>query len=262
MSTTASSSLLGGCLRGFILGLALAGLLPAARAGTWNWNDGGGARVTGSGHVVSENRSLSGYEALALKAPFKLELRQSGHEGLSLSGDDNLLPLVETRVIEGHDGLKTLEIGLKPGSSITSRNEIRVTVDFAKLRALSSEGSGDISGQGLRLGAFSASLSGSGDLSLKDLRADSLKLSIAGSGDFSASGQVPSFSASIAGSGDVHAAELACDDVTVNIAGSGDADVQARKTLNVSIAGSGDVYYRGAARVSQSIFGSGGVHAR
>lgn len=221
-----------------------------------------GDSIKGSGHVVSETRALSGYQAVALRGPFKVQLRQSGREGVELRGDDNLLPLVETTVIDGRQG-RTLDIAFKKGvQNVSYRNEITLLVDVATLRAVAISGSGDIAGSGFKLGVLDAALSGSGDLSLKEVQAERLNLSISGSGDVELSGRSPSLSVSIQGSGDVSASQLASDDVSVRIAGSGDARVQARKTLNVSVAGSGDVTYSGDAQVTSSIAGSGSLRRR
>lgn len=238
-------------LRLAVLGGLLWGLCSLAAADT----------VRGSGRIATETRALAGYQAVVLRGPFKVELRQSGREGLELRGDDNLLPLVETTIVEGRHG-KTLDIAYRRGVDVWGRHELAVVVNFANLQAVSLNGSGDIVGQGLKFGPLELALSGSGDMQFKELSAERLAVSISGSGDVVASGRSGQCALSISGSGDVSAGELACDDVTVRIVGSGDAKVQAHKTLGVSIAGSGDVRYTGEPKVTSSIAGSGSVSRR
>ena len=58
-----------------------------------------GPTVAGSGKVATETRAVVGFDAIALRGSITLELRQGEREGLELSADDNLLPLIETRVV-------------------------------------------------------------------------------------------------------------------------------------------------------------------
>jgi hypothetical protein len=164
-------------------------------------------------------------------------------------------------VVDGRHG-KTLEIGYKRNTSVSTHNEVVVLVHFSSLQAVSLHGSGDIVGSGLKLGPLELTLSGSGNVYLKDLSADRLGLSISGSGNVDTSGQAEQCTFGISGSGDVSAAALVCQETTVRIAGSGDARVQARKALAVSISGSGDVTYVGDPQVTSSIAGSGSVRRR
>ncbi len=191
---------------------------------------GSGTRVTGSGKLTSESRAVSGFQAIALRTSMKLMLRQGTREGIELRADDNILPLIETTVVD-RSGVPTLEITAKKGTSFSTSNPVVATIDLVTLRALSISGSGDVVGDALKTPGLSVAISG---------RATKLGVSISGSGDVKARG-------------------LEADDVTVGIAGSGDADVTARKTLTVSIAGVGNVKYTGDATVKSSIAGRGNV---
>jgi len=252
--------------RGLLITLAagLVTLPAAARAedkGWWSEHDGGGTVVRGSGNVVSEPRSVAPFQAVHLKGGMKLVLRQAPKEALEVRGDDNLLPFVETTVSE-RDGVPTLEIGSKKGTSYASRTRIVVTVDVASLKSLAISGAGDAVADGLKTGEFQVKVSGSGNVQLRQLAADALALKLDGSGSADVSGRTGKLAVAMAGTGSVAARELQADEVTVSIAGSGDAHVQARRTLAVSIAGSGDVDYTGEPTVRTSIAGSGRVTRR
>ncbi len=231
----------------------------SARAGERSsWERTGGASLTGSGNPMSERRSVAPFQAVALTGSMTLVLRQAAREAVEVRADDNLLPLIETTVVE-RKGVPTLEIGTRRGASYSTRQPIVVSVDVVDLKALSLSGSGDTVAEGLKVGDLQARIAGSGDLRLQQLSAGSLTVKIAGGGDVMASGRAGKLSISIAGSGDVAARELEADEVSVSIAGSGDANVNARTTLRVAIAGSGDVAYSGNPTVETSIVGSGDV---
>ncbi|WP_425257394.1 head GIN domain-containing protein [Rubrivivax sp. RP6-9] len=220
------------------------------------------AATTGSGRMATEQRAVSGFEAVATTGSIDLVLRQTGKEAVEVQADDNLLPLIETVVERGSRG-PTLQVRLKRGERVHNHGQIRVTVDVVQLKAVSTAGSGDIVVDGLKTPSFHLSIAGASDARLNGLATELLDLRISGSGDVQAAGTATSVKLSIAGSGDANLAALVADDVHVRIAGSGDASVTANKVLDVSVAGSGDVRYGGSATtVKSSTAGSGTVSRR
>jgi Putative auto-transporter adhesin, head GIN domain len=221
----------------------------------WNWSfSWDGNVMKGSGKPITDKRAITGFDSLSLKGSFDVTLAQGANEGVEITGDDNIVPLIETRV----DGTK-LVVTTKKGTSFSTRNPILITVQAKNLNAIAVSGSGDVKANGLKADALGVSISGSGNVKLDGLQSTSLGVVISGSGDFSASGKATTQIISISGSGDVRTEKLEGTDVTVKIAGSGDAQVWAKNTLTASIAGSGDITYVGDAKVTQSVAGSGSV---
>jgi len=208
-----------------------------------------------SAHAGTETRTVGEFDAIALAAPFNLQVTQGAQASVMVQADDKLLPLIETVVDNGR-----LEVRWKRGTNIWgSKGEVKVTVVTPKLRGLSTAGSGDIQLQAFSTPALKLSIAGAGNAVLTALTTDELGVSVAGSGDVKGAGKAGKLAISIAGSGDVKLMEMKSDDATVKISGSGSATVNAGKTLGVSIAGSGDVTYSGEATVKSSVAGSGSV---
>ena len=117
----------------------VAGLLFAASAavsttahaadGGFTLPIGGFTRVSGSGKLQTEARKVSGFQAIALRSSMKLVLRQGAREGVELRADDNLLPLIETQVFD-RNGVPTLELRMKKGTSFSTNNTIVATIDL------------------------------------------------------------------------------------------------------------------------------------
>jgi hypothetical protein len=244
--------------RTLFTGAAAAALSFSAAAMAWSFSIGGGEQVKGDGKIARESRSVSGFDGISLSGNFELKVKQSGTPRVELEGDGNLLPYVETKVVEGRKG-KTLEISVKRGYNVYSKQPLKIEVDLATLRAVGIAGSGKAEVDSFKSEVLDFSVAGSGTVLAPRVEAGKLSMSIAGSGDIVTGGKAAEASVSIAGSGDVKASELAADEVKVSISGSGDAAVQAIKKLKVSIAGSGDVRYSGNPEMSTSIAGSGSV---
>ncbi|MFT3817977.1 MAG: head GIN domain-containing protein [Rubrivivax sp.] len=220
------------------------------------------AATTGSGRAGTESRSVSGFQAIAVSDAIELAVRQGSQEALTLSADDNLLPLIETAVEDGRHG-RTLMIRLRRGESVHPRTPIKAVVDVLRLQALAVAGSGDVSVGALQTPALDLGLAGSADVRLQRLETERLAIRIAGSGDVQAAGSAAHLTLRIAGSGDAELAALVVDEASVSISGSGDAELTAQKSLAVTIAGSGDVTYGGAVTaVRSSVAGSGRVRRR
>jgi hypothetical protein len=239
----------------FAVGIVAAAVAGSAQA--WSWG-GDGERVTGNGDIATEAREPGAFDGVSLAGGFSVVIRQGKGNKVEVKADRNLLPYIETRVVEGGKG-RTLEIGPKKGYNLSTSNNPSFTIEMPSLRAVSVAGSGKVQVEAMKTGGVDAAIAGSGDIRFAGLDAERLGMKVSGSGDIVAAGRAGSALVSIAGSGDVKAAELAAEEVKVSIAGSGDAQVQATKKLHVSIAGSGDVKYVGSPEISSSIAGSGKV---
>ncbi|MGB3429513.1 MAG: head GIN domain-containing protein [Burkholderiaceae bacterium] len=220
---------------------------------------GNGERIKGSGRIVEDRRALAGFVAVHLNGPINVELKASDRDGVMVRTDDNIAPLIETRVTGGER--PALEIGLTSGASFRTARTPVVVVEFRALSELVMRGSGDIRADRLTAEDFALSMSGSGDLRIDTLQATRLAAVLSGSGDLIVSGgRADDQAYRLSGSGDVSAGRVEGRRVQVSISGSGDAVVNASETLEAAISGTGDIAYRGNARVTQRIRGTGSVH--
>jgi hypothetical protein len=245
--------------------LGLPGTPSSAVAGvtefpTWvaSVSFGTGDRLEGSGRIVEEVRSLSNFTAVHITGPVNVELKAADRDSVLVRTDDNLVPLIETRVTDGDRPV--LEIGVRPGAAFRAARAPVIVVQFRTLSELVARGSGNVRADRLEADDFALSLSGSGDARIETLLARRFAAVLSGSGDLVVrGGRADDQAYRLAGSGDLGAGRLAGRRVQVSIAGSGDASVNAAETLGVSLSGSGDVIYRGSPRITQRIGGTGSV---
>ena len=230
---------------------ALIALLPGPAAAT----ESGSGRIVGSGVSRTETRAVSSFHGIGLSVDAKLELRQGGSEGLSITGDDNIVPLIETVVEDG-----ILKIRWPRNRSGSTRyKELVMVVDAKTVDSLAVAGSGELHADRLTTGVLRTSLAGAGRIDIGALEAKTFSTSIDGSGNMTAAGRVESLEVSVAGSGNLFASKLESRRARLSVAGSGTANVWATETLNASVAGSGDVRYVGKPQVTMSVAGSGSV---
>ena len=215
------------------------------------------AKVVGSGNVVSETRSVSGFHGVELSSSGEVIVTQGDTEGVVIEAEDNLLPIIETKVTEGG----VLHLGFKPNQEVHYTKRLVFKVAVKTLDSLVLAGSGKIESKALTTDHFTIDLVGSGDLTVGQLETDALKVNLAGTGDVKLSGKATHQSVNLAGSGGYLAADLKTGAATVSLAGAGDCELAASETLDVDISGSGDVSYRGKPTVKKRISGSGSVQS-
>lgn len=213
-------------------------------------------RVKGSGKVISESRQVPEFREIRLEGQGKAVVVHGNQFSVEVTSDDNILPSIETAVINGQ-----LILSHENGKNLRPTT-LNYTITVKDLKGVSIAGSGDIVGNDeFNSERFYANIAGSGDITIK-VSADRLESGISGSGSISLSGSTLSHDARITGSGDVDAFELRARDSSVVITGSGNCRVRVSDKLRARITGSGDVLYKGQPQISESITGSGKVKDR
>ena len=193
--------------------------------------------IRGSGVVASETRDVAGFSQVSVSGSGIVLLEQTGAESLTVEAEDNLLPVLETRVYNG-----VLHLGWKKNVNVRTTKPVRYHVTVKDLRAVDVSGSAAVRATGIDTDKLTSEISGSGSAKLSG-RADDVDLGVSGSGSYDA-------------------AALRSRSVKINISGSGEAVVNASDRLDVNVSGSGSVRYVGTPAVSQHVSGSGSIARR
>ncbi len=190
----------------------------------------------GSGNPETEARQVGGFSRVVLLASAEVRVRVGGDASVEVIADDNLLDLVTTEVSDD-----ALVIGAR--GSYSTGTGVRVNVVAPSLDAVTIDGSGDVTAEGVRGTAFEVSMHGAGDLL--------------------AAGAVEELHVELAGSGHARLFDLAAGQVDVTLEGSGDVEVSPLRSLDVSLRGSGSVVHAGSPKqVTSDVRGSGKVRRR
>ncbi len=194
----------------------------------------GGPTIKGSGHLVTENRTVPPFTAVRIASAANVVIDRTGTQTLSVTADDNLVSFFTSEVRDG-----TLYLAAAPGQSFQTSNAPVYHVTVADLRAID--------------------MSGSGDVKAAHLDSPALSVTVAGSGKVTLAGRTDDVTFTIKGSGDVDAGGLGAKRAKIVMSGSGDATINAADTLDIQMSGSGDLKYLGSPKVSQNVRGSGSV---
>ena len=220
-----------------VLALALSGLACSFSGFT---------TVRGSGHVVAENRAVSGFTGVNLATWGNLQIQLGDPEGLRVEAEDNLIPYLETIVSGGQ-----LEIRSQDGVGLRPTRPVNFYLTVKSLESIALTGSGNIVAPDLKADQFHVRLSGSGNMTLGNLYATDIEMRLTGSGKLRVVGATAKDQQiTLSGSGDVELGNWNAAMVEVRITGSGGlaASSGVVKEQHVTLSGSGESRRRGGER--------------
>lgn len=193
--------------------------------------------VRGSGIVKSESRTVAGFSSISFKSVGRVKIQQTGKESLTISAEDNLLPLLESRVAD-----RTLYLGTANDAAFNPSKPIEFVVEVKSLEGLNMTGVGSIEAKGIQGKRLSVSHSGVGSVAIAG-SADVLDLNLSGVGSFQGS-------------------EFQTKQATVKSSGVGSAVVNVSQQLDADVSGVGSVEYIGSPQVQESVRGVGSLKKR
>lgn len=199
--------------------------------------------ITPSDVNISENRDVSGFDAVEFSTFGKLNIMQGDVESLNISGPDNLVPEVRTSVRNGRLIIETDEgLTIRP---ISKNIEMTFTLVVKDLTSLSISGLGDVQVETLSTPSLDINMSGAGRIVQNQITTDDLTINLSGLGGIEISGQAAQAEIDISGAGSVDAPDLQVQTARVNVSGLGGATLWVTEQLTGDISGAGSISYYG-----------------
>lgn len=196
-----------------------------------------GPPITGSGVAKSEDRDISGVTKISLSNIGTIIIKQSEKESLTIKGDDNIVPLVESKVSGG-----MLTLGINKGGTFSPKTPIEYVVEVKSLEGLS--------------------VTGAATAKVSELDGKSLSLTFTGASQGTFEGKMETLTINGTGACKVDAAKLSCKKATVTVTGASTASVNAEESLNATATGACTVTYMGDPKVTKSVTGASSIKKR
>jgi hypothetical protein len=197
----------------------------------------GCSSADGSGNIKTETRAINGVSSVSLLGDGLLDIEQTGTDSLTITADDNLLPLLNSEVRDGE-----LKLGVKNLTNINATKQIHYKLTVKGLTALS--------------------LTGDAQADVKKLATDRLQVNITGDASIRIDGTADDQSITILGDGKYDGTRLTSKSATVSITGDGSLDLAVSDKLDVKILGDGKINYTGDPTVTKSIIGDGNIEKK
>jgi hypothetical protein len=190
-------------------------------------------RAQGSGRIITEKRTLSGFTAIEVGGAIEVEVSQSDSHSVEVSADDNILPTIITKVdgdilkIERHEG------------DLFNSSTVHVKISLPTLSGLE--------------------LSGASHGSAKNIKTDKLNLEISGASKLIVSGTVSELQSEVSGASKLDAKGLVADNIEIECAGASKAMVHANISLKINAEGASKVVYSGSPKVIEESSGASSI---
>jgi Putative auto-transporter adhesin, head GIN domain len=197
----------------------------------------GSSGVRGSGIVKTESREVAGFSSISFKSVGKVMMQQTGKESLTIAAEDNILPLLESRVADN-----ILYLTIMKDGKMNPTKPIEFSLQVKSLESLNVDGVGSIEARGIQGKRLAVAMDGVG------------KVAIAGSADV--------LDLNLSGVGSYQGEAFQTKRATVRNGGVGSAVVNVSEQLDADLSGIGSIEYVGTPQVRRSGRGLGTVKKR
>jgi hypothetical protein len=208
----------------------------------------------------TEERAVSGFEQVILKDIGEVIITQGERESLLVEAEEDVLPRIQTDVIDGRlvigikgDWLNRLSVGIGQ----ISTGAIRFHLRARQVTGLEVHGAGNIRAERLDAPSLALKLSGAGSIEIGGLSSRDLRVLLSGAGKVELEGSAEAQEVELSGTGSYQALRLETKRGKVHVSGVGGAAVNVSDELEARISGLGGVQYKGDPRLQTSISGLG-----
>ncbi len=198
-------------------------------------DDDDGETIVGSGNLDTESRDVADFDAVSLAGVGRLIIEHTGTESLTVTADDNILPLLTSAVVGG-------QLQLASEGRFSTQNQITYRLTVSELDEIL--------------------VSGAAGVESTDIDTDVLRLTLAGASAAKLGGAVDRQIVSLSGACAYDGADLDSRVATVNLVGASAAVVRVRELLEGTVAGVSLLEYFGSPTVNVTVVGAGRVVRR
>ncbi len=135
-----------------VLVVLVTSAVPVKYASAGGFSISWGNPIQGSGKVVEVPRTVSTFDRITVVDGIHVVLRRGAEQKLSIKTDDNIQPLIEARV----EGM-TLQLKMRPQTSIRMNYPITVNIDYTQLSSLKVSDAASADLDAIKVKSFSAS---------------------------------------------------------------------------------------------------------
>ena len=210
-----------------------------------------GFGVKGDGHVVKNDRNLTGFDEISVSSGLDVYLTQGDNESVVVEADQNLQEIIIAKVDGGRLKLYT-------DKSIRHATAMRVHVTVKDLKELKASAGSDVIGKtSLNVKMLDIDVSSGSDVKL-DVIADQLSGHISSGSDLVLSGKARNFHADSSSGSDISAYELIAEDCTAEASSGSDIGLTVMGRFEAHASSGADIMYKGTPTSINTHGSSGG----
>ena len=217
-----------------------------------------GERVKGSGHVITENRTASGFNSIDVSGAIDVYVRQDSGTSVKVEADDNILEYIEVHV-QG----STLEIYTENNIRLRPSNKIKVYISNPEYKEIQVSGASSVRCENeiTSADAIDIGLSGASDARL-ELNAPKISVHLTGASNTSIKGKTKDFEGSASGASEIRGFDLLSENANVDASGASHIEIFASVRIDGQSSGASSVNYKGNAQSNVEKSGASSVNKK
>lgn len=217
-----------------------------------------GRRVRGSGHVITENRTASGFNSVDVSGAIDVYVRQDPATSVKVEADDNILEYIEV-----HTEGSTLEIYTENNIRLRPSNKIKVYISNPDYKEIHVSGASSVRCENEITSAdvLHVDLSGASEGRL-ELNAPKVSVTLTGASNASIKGKTKDFEGSASGASEIRGFDLLSENADVDASGASHIEIYASVKIDGQSSGASSVNYKGNAQSSVEKSGASSVNKK
>ena len=217
-----------------------------------------GERVKGSGHVITENRTASGFNNVDISGAIDVYVKQDSVSSVKVEADDNILEYIQV-----HSDGSTLEIYTENNIRLKPTNKIKVYISNPQYKEIQVSGASSIRCENeiTSADAIDIGLSGASDGRL-ELNAPKISVHLTGASNTSIKGKTKDFEGSASGASEIRGFDLLSENADVDASGASHIEIFASVKIDGQSSGASSVAYKGNAQSSVEKSGASSVNKK
>jgi len=210
---------------------------------------------TGSGNIVSENRSTRDFDGLRVGGGFEVEITKGATHNITIEADDNLIKNIKTEVNDGVLIIKTRDNNLQDAhlkAIITTPELNHIDASAGAVVKVNSPYTA------MKEANYEAS---SGAAIIADINTPEVSTDASSSGTITLTGKTRKFRASASSGATIDSKNLLAENSTVEGSSGATIKVYASVQLDATASSGASIFYRGGGNLKQSVSSGGSVNS-
>lgn len=217
-----------------------------------------GRRIRGSGHVITENRSESGFNSIDVSGAIDVYVKQDSSTSVKVEADDNIVEYIEV-----HTNGSTLEIYTENNIRLKPSNKIKVYVTNPQYKGFQVSGASSIRSENeiTSPDVLHVDLSGASEGRL-ELNAPKVSVNLTGASNANIRGKTKDFEGGASGASEIRGFDLLTENADVDASGASSIEIYASVKIAGQASGASSINYKGSAQSSVDKSGASSVNKK
>ena len=207
---------------------------------------------SGSGNIISENRSIGSFNGLNISGGFAVEVKKGAGGNVKLEADDNLIKDIEVKVVDN-------ELQISLNNTNVSKAHLKVFVTAPEIKSIKASAAAQVLVKDELKSFDPIDLSVSSGAAIStSVDAPEIKAGASSGGEITLSGRTKDLRATSSSGSSIIARDLLSENSFVNVSSGANAHVNASMNIEANASSGGNILYKGAATSVKKSESSGG----